>query len=200
MSPLIRCVLICGAASALVAQTPVRWAQSSDLSAIPQAIHRLVAAANSWDAQAARAATTNIFDAAGDGWAYNADGIAPWSRLKTESLGKAKLAVVVRHALLLSDEVAAADGSSRTIGLPGGELSGNVTMTLLKCEGRWLVATARFAPIRSSRTISPVKLASNHAAAGPDGWVDLFNGQSMDAFVIPDSDTSSNPGRSRMAI
>ena len=183
---LIKIGLMYAVAYGLMAQTAVRVAGRAELSDIYKAVHRLVSAANNRDVQAVQAATTNFFDAAGEGWAFNRDGMAPWSALEGDSLGAAQLAVQIRHALILSEVTAVADGFFRTSGLPGGDLSGNVTVTLLKREAVWLVTTARFAPIQSSRSMWPVKIASHHTASGPDGWVNLFNGESIDAFVSAD--------------
>ena len=135
-------------------QTAVRWATSAELVDINKAVHRLVSAANKRDAQGVRLTTTPIFNAAGAGWEFGRDGMAPWSALKAEGLGAVELAVMMRHAQMLSEEVAVAEGYFRTSGLLGGDLSGDVTASLLKREGVWLVSTARFAPIRSSSAIS----------------------------------------------
>jgi hypothetical protein len=166
-------------------QAAVRWATRAELIDIEKAVQRLVSAANNRDAKAVQAGTTAIFDAAGEGWAFNREGMAPWSARKAESLAAAELRVLLRHAQMLSDEVAVADGYFRTTRLPAGDLSGNVTATMVKREGVWLVSTVRFAPIQSSLAMTPVKIAKDHPAPSPDGWVILFTGKSVDGFLSP---------------
>jgi hypothetical protein len=186
------CVLSSVVAGCSLSQSVVRWATRAEMIDINKAVHNLVAAANRRDAQAVRAGTTTIFDAAGAGWAFGRDGMAPWSALKANGLGAAELSVLTRHAQLLSDDVAVADGFFRTTGLPTGDLSGDVTATMLKREGVWVVATARFAPLQATSAVrSPLKIAKTHMAPKADGWVSLFNGQSLDAFVSPASDVPS---------
>jgi hypothetical protein len=84
---------------------------------------------------------------------------------------------------MLATDVAVADGFFRTAGLPTGDLAGDVTTTLVKLEGVWVVSTVRFAPLHPSAVRTTIQAASSRAAPEPDGWVSLFDGRSRDALI-----------------
>lgn len=173
------------------AQSDAVRATAADLSAIQESVRQLVLAANARDAEAVKAFTIPSFDARSEFLWMNRDGISPFSR--RYDLSGAEIATLVRGGRLLTSDVALADGFFRTIGKPlGMDLAGSVAVTLVKQQGKWLVAASRFAPYRFSRSLFEVKPAAEHAAPGPDGWISLFDGNSMDAFSSPSGDPVSS--------
>jgi hypothetical protein len=48
--------------------------------------------------------------------------------------------------------------------------------------------------------MSPVKITKDHPAPSPNGWVNLFTGQSVDGFLSPGSDGRSDSWRIRDSL
>jgi hypothetical protein len=107
-----------------------------------------------------------------------------------EQYRNVELATLVRSLRMVTPEVALGDGFFRTIGAPGGDASGRVYLVLTKTASHWQVLSARFAPRPTDPTFINIEPAKEHAAPGPDGWVTLFDGKSLEAFEHP-----ANPQR-----
>jgi hypothetical protein len=86
---------------------------------------------------------------------------------------------------MIASDVALAEGFFRTIQWPGGiDPAGSLMVVMVKQDGRWLAAAARFGLYRfSDGSTFPVKPAEARRAAGKDGWIRLFDGKSLDAFT-----------------
>ncbi|HUS06495.1 MAG TPA: DUF1080 domain-containing protein, partial [Bryobacteraceae bacterium] len=159
---------------------------AGDQREIQDAVGRLVSAANTRDVEAVKAVTLPSFDARGEGWWFVRDGVDRFSDRTRESLNGVEVATLIRSSRLLAPNLAFADGFFRTIAWPGGDLAGAVSVTLVKQDGKWLVGTARFGAYHfGDRTFLEVKPAPVQTAAGPDGWITLFDGSSLNAFASP---------------
>lgn len=170
------------------AQPGIPRIPAEDLAGIQNTVERLATAVNSRDAEAVHALTTPTFDARGEGAWLDRDGrprFAPpggaGNRYKD-----VEIAALVRGARLITNDVALAEGYFRTIGWPGGQdAAGTLMVTLVKADGKWLAAAARFSAFRfaegSTFMVKPAETRSS--AAGADGWIPLFDGNSLDAFT-----------------
>ena len=170
---------------------------AEDLGAIQSAVERLVTAVNNRDAKAVDSLTLPSFDARGEGiWLDRAGRprFGPAGGGTDDRYRGVEIAALVRGARLITSDVALAEGFFRTTGTPAGaDAAGALMVTLVKREGRWLAATARFGAFRfSDASTFMVKPAETRAAAEADGWIRLFDGTSLDAFTGPASEPLSN--------
>ena len=185
----IQVALLCGLATTGFSQTRILPPPppAAEQSAIEAAFRQLITAANNRSVEGVKAVTLPSFDARGDGLWFVQSGFHQFS--KREDLHGAEVATLLRLTRLLTGDVAFGDGFFRTVGWPGAELAGEVSVSLVKRDGKWLVATVRFDPYRFSDAVFlPVKPALTEATPGQDGWVTLFDGTSMDAFEGPAGD------------
>lgn len=172
------------------AQSETPRLSGADLAAVQNTVEQLVVAVNNRDLQAVHALTLPSFDARGEGIWLDRDGRPrlPGSGAggRTDDRYKGvEVATLVRGARSITSDVALAEGFFRTIRWPNGaDASGSVAVTLVKRDGRWLAAAARFAAFRfgDGPTIM-VKPSETSASAGGDGWIWLFDGKSLDAFT-----------------
>lgn len=174
--------------AAVTCLSQVPQASQEEVTAIQEAVERLVVAVNNRDAKAVHELTTASFDASGEDFWLNREG-RPWfpGASPDRSYDGVELAALVRGARLVTRDVALAGGFFRTVKWPGGtDLAGYVNVTVVKRDGKWLVEAARFAPYRfSDQSTFMVRPARIHVAAGQDGWARLFDGKSLDAFTGP---------------
>jgi hypothetical protein len=179
-------VLLTAMAATSIAQTAGPGMPATDLTAIQDAINQLIVAVNNRDAKAVHAVTIPSFDARAEGIWLNRNGAPQFGRSTTSYEG-VEVAALVRGARLITIDVALAEGFFRTIKWPGGtDAAGALAVTLVKRDGRWLAAAARFGAYRfSDKSTFMVMPADRHAVAGEDGWIRLFDGKSLDAFTGP---------------
>ena len=192
--PCLRVVLLYAVTAATsTAQPEVRRAAEAELAAIQETIRQLVRGVNERNVAAIKAVTIPSFDARSEGRWFNRDGSHPFSLNTSDDLKGVEVAALIRGGRLLTGDVALADGFFRTLGWPGGaDLAGSVTLTLVKRDNKWLAAAARLGAYRfSGSSVIEVKPAATHAPAGPDGWITLFDGSSMDPFIGPGGDPVS---------
>jgi hypothetical protein len=181
---LIACLLWSIACARAVSPSP------ADQEQMQAVVRRMVAALNDRDLEGMAAASTADFDAFVPG-----QGFVIHPRMKSllqnrgEELRMFELATLLRLVRLITGEVALGDGFFRTIGLPGGDTAGRVTFTFVRRDGKWLVAAARFNPLRFERPYIAVEAAAHRTVPEPDGWVTLFDGRSAGAFI----DASGDP-------
>jgi hypothetical protein len=145
-NPFLACIqvaLLCGVAATGFSQTRTLPPPppAAEKSAIEAAFHQLITAANNRNAEGVQAVTLPWFDARGDGLWFVRSGFHRFSR--REDLQGAEVATLLRLNRLLTPDVAFADGFFRTVGRPDAELAGEVSVTLVKRDGKWLVATVR---------------------------------------------------------
>lgn len=166
-----------------VARAQVHLLTAAEQADIQQSVHRLVQSVNDGNLEGVLQSTISRFDAMMPGEYVNLDRLKKTLANRPGDLRKLELATLIRAVRLLTPDVAFADGFFRTIHLPGGESAGRLSLTLLKQEGKWLVAAARFAPynFNGSRFFAADALA--RTPPDEDGWVTLFDGKSTDAFV-----------------
>ena len=96
---------------------------------------------------------------------------------------KFEIGALARIFRVATGDVTISDAYFRTVDLPGGDQAGRVYITFVKREGEWRVMTLRFHSLRFEKPIVGIEAASRHDAAGPDGWVQLFDGASTGAFL-----------------
>ena len=172
-TPLLACIqvtLLCGVAAPCLSQTRILSPPlpPAEQNAIEAAFHQLITAANNRNAEGVQEVTLPSFDVRGDGLWFVRDGFHPFS--KRADLQGAEVATQLGLNRLLTADVAFADGFFRTVGWPEAELAGDVSVTLVKRDGKWLVATVRVDPYRISDAVfRPVKPALTHAARGRMG-------------------------------
>jgi hypothetical protein len=175
----------------IIAASGVSQPEPPSLSAVEQreiqdAVERLVVAVNTRDVAGVKAVTLPSFDARGEGRWFVRDGFHAFSDRSRENLNGVEVATLIRGSRLLTANLAFADGFFRTIAWPGGDFAGAVSVSLVKQDGKWFVATARFGAYHfSDRTFLEVKPAPVNMAPGPGGWINLFDGSSLNAFVSP---------------
>ena len=170
----------------LHAQVPA--VPGEDLRAIQEAVERLVVAANKRDAKGVEAVTLPSFDVRAEGVWINREGQPRFGPPRTDDrYAGVEVAALVRGGRLITEDVALAEGFFRTINWPGGtDAAGAVSVTMVRREGKWLAAAARFGAYRfTERGTFPVKPADIHLLPGEDGWIRLFDGTSLDAFTGP---------------
>ena len=169
-----------------VASAQVRPPTEEEQTEIQATVHRLVTSLNDRKFDGIAASTVPQFDVAMPGMPLDRLRLQAMVEKPPEEYGQLELATLVRSMRMLTPEVAFGDGFFRTIHLSGGEAAGRVSITLVKQEGKWLVATARFAPYRFDKgSVFAAEPSSTRSPAGADGWVTLFDGKSTDRFVAP---------------
>jgi hypothetical protein len=174
-----------------LSQIDIPRISGNDLAAIQNTVERLVAAVNDREARAVHALTLPSFDARGEGIWLDREGrprFGPPGGATGSSENRYKgveVAALVRGARLITSDVALAEGYFRTIQWPAGaDAAGSLMVTLVKRDGRWLAATARFGAYRfSDGSTFMVKPAETRAAVDGNGWIWLFDGKSLDAFT-----------------
>jgi hypothetical protein len=148
-------------------------------------IHQLVRATNARDAALIESICQRNLYATGDGFVIGMKGLLPWSR--QADFTRTQVAALVRDISKVTDDVIVADGFFRTSQLPIGDTAGDFSSTLVKTDGKWRVATVRFAPQRFQLGAHyPVVASPYRTPAEKDAWVTLFDGRSLSAFVAPD--------------
>ena len=185
MRPILAVLLT---AAALAAQPAIRQPSLPEKHDIQQAVGNLVRAANQRDALAAKVVASPRLDVRGEGRVFDWNGVSRWSEWKSENLAGAEVATLIREVRMMGDDIASIDGFFRTIHWPGGEFSGDVSGTLIRKDGKWLVTSARFAARQSDQRFITVVPASKSSG---DNWIPLIDGKSMDAFATPTGDPIS---------
>jgi hypothetical protein len=151
---------------------------------IQRSVYVLVKSVNDRDWPGVRGAVVPSFDAMAPGEYVNLDRLQSLIRKPAERLRKVEIASQVRAVRLLTPDVAFADGFFRTIHLHEGNSAGRVSVTLLKQNGKWLVAAVRFAPYQlDNKRFFAAERDFGHTPPGPDGWVILFDGKSTHTFL-----------------
>ena len=178
-------VVLCLAVGSTAQGPNIREATPAERDAISESVESLVSAANSRDAERAGAVTTGEFTAYGDRWFVHRGGNGQWTGPGAE-LARAQIGAMVRWIMMITDDVALAEGFFKTSNLKT-DIAGDFSNTLLKRDGKWFVAAVRLAPLRfQPPNVMPVVPSPSGTAAGPDGWITLFDGKSTDAFSSMD--------------
>ncbi|HYP06653.1 MAG TPA: family 16 glycoside hydrolase [Bryobacteraceae bacterium] len=182
----VTCVFIAIATRGL-SQTDGERISPEDLAAIQTTVERLLVAVNDRDAKAVYALTVPSFDARGENMWFDRDGQSRFGRSNASLYKGVEIAALVRGARLITNDVALAEGFFRTTRwLAGDDPAGSLMVTLVKRDGKWLAANARFASYRfSDGSTIMVKPVAPHSAAGSEGWIGLFDGSSLEAFTGP---------------
>jgi hypothetical protein len=180
-------------AAIVMAQPESPPASVVDLIPIQDSVRRLVIAVNNRNTDGVKAVTLPTFDARSEFLWLNREGSSPFAPTRrNDNLQGVEVAALVRGGRLLTSDVALADGFFRTRGWRNGkDPAGAVSVTLVKQNGQWLVAAARFAAYRFSGPVLEVTPATIHTSPGSDGWIVLLDGNSMEAFVSPGGDSVS---------
>lgn len=159
-------------------------------------LHELVRSINNRQPEGILESTVARFDAGLQGEFISRDRLIDLVKNPPDRVRSFQLATLFRTFRLLSADVALGDGYYRTMHWPGGESAGRVSVTLVREDGRWRVATARFGPYRfdDGRTIE-IRRSPIRSAPGTDGWITLFDGRSTGAFITNRGDPISDSWR-----
>jgi hypothetical protein len=173
-----------------VGAAQVRQPTEAEQAGIQATVHRLVTSLNDRKFEGIAASTVPQFDVGMPGMPLDRRQLQAMVERPPEEYRQGELATLVRSMRMLTPDVAFGDGFFRTVRLAGGESAGRISITLVKQEGKWLVATARFVPYRfDNGSVFAAEASPTRTPAGADGWVTLFDGKSMDGFVAPGGGT-----------
>lgn len=193
---LVFALILVAAAGTNVSQTDVPQAPRENIRAIQETVEQLVIAVNNRDAKTVEALTMPSFDVRGEGIWLRRDGRPQFAgpNWTGSAYDGVEVAALVRGGRMITNDVALAEGFFRTIKWPGGtDAAGAVTVTLVKRDDRWLAATARFGAYRFVEGATfMVKPADIHVAAGENGWIRVFDGNSLGAFTGPGDEPISS--------
>lgn len=152
---------------------------AEDQAAMQEVLRRYLRGVNDCDAAAAKAAITSDFTVRGLGTGGRLS-----SLLQTCDGPKPAFEITALARILnsVTSDVVNADAFFRTVGMPGGEQAGRLYITFARRDGAWRIFSLRFHPYTFERPLVSVIPATHHDPAGPDGWVTLFDGSSIQAF------------------
>ena len=145
-------------------------------------LRRYIQSVNSCDEAGAKSAVTSDF-ATRYSWtpAFSAR-LLPTAGMCGPGQPSFEVSVLARTLRAVTDDVTMADAFFRTIGVPNGDEAGRLYITFVRRDGAWRIFSLRFHPVRFEKPFFGIEPATHHDPSGPDGWLNLFDGTSRNAF------------------
>lgn len=156
---------------------------AGDQAAVQQVFRKYLKAVNDCDEAAAKEVVTDF--------AALAPGFSPlFSRRLTpksadcgEDRVRFEVSAIARLFALATPEVILSDAYFRTIQLPGGNKAGRAYLVFVKKGSEWKLMSLRLHSYLLEKPFYEIVPSKTHDDPGPDGWIRLFDGTSLDAFM-----------------